>query len=335
MKNVRSWAALCLAIALMLSAAQALANENPPAAGNRPFQIVVDSQAFAVPPAEPAPYINKDLRTMVPVSFVSQAMGVSASGIQWDSATKTATISHDGYTLTLTQGERFMTVNGRQVEMDTAAEIVNKRIFVPARYVAEGLGGSIKWDADARIVHILSKGSRTEQPTPAEAEAMIGSLGTEVLDALAARNGEALAALVHSELGLRFTPYTHVDLVNNLAFAAADLPAAFADSAVLHWGEYDGTGNPINLTFEGYLARFVQDHDYRTADQVSYNEQLFAGNIADNTAIVYPGSIVVEYHFPGFEAQYEGLDWRSLRLVFIEDAGEWKLAGIISDQWTT
>jgi hypothetical protein len=28
------------------------------------------------------------------------------------------------------------------------------------------------------------------------------------------------------------------------------------------------------------------------------------------------------------------MDWRSLRLVFMQDGGTWYLAGIIHDQWT-
>jgi len=31
--------------------------------------------------------------------------------------------------------------------------------------------------------------------------------------------------------------------------------------------------------------------------------------------------MVVEYHFPGIDPQYGGLDWRSLRLVFQQSGG--------------
>jgi len=42
----------------------------------------------------------------------------------------------------------------------------------------------------------------------------------------------------------------------------------------------------------------------------------------------------VEYHFPGFDKKYEGMDWASLRLVLIEAKDGWKLVGIVHDQWT-
>jgi (p)ppGpp synthase/HD superfamily hydrolase len=43
---------------------------------------------------------------------------------------------------------------------------------------------------------------------------------------------------------------------------------------------------------------------------------------------------MVEYHFSGFDPKYEGMDWRSLRLVFEEKDNIWHLVGIIHDQWT-
>ncbi len=58
------------------------------------------------------------------------------------------------------------------------------------------------------------------------------------------------------------------------------------------------------------------------------------GNSIDNSQEYYPGAMVVEYHFPGFDPQYGGLDWASLRLVFQEFEGRWVLVGIIHDEWT-
>jgi hypothetical protein len=56
--------------------------------------------------------------------------------------------------------------------------------------------------------------------------------------------------------------------------------------------------------------------------------------VIDNVQQVYPGASVVEYHFPGFDDQYEGMDWRSLRLVLAQnDNAEWTLYGVIHDEW--
>ena len=58
------------------------------------------------------------------------------------------------------------------------------------------------------------------------------------------------------------------------------------------------------------------------------------GNSLNNIREFYPGSYFVEYHFSGFDPQYAGMDWQSLRLVFLEEDGVWLLVGIVHDQWT-
>ena len=81
---------------------------------------------------------------------------------------------------------------------------------------------------------------------------------------------------------------------------------------------YAGSGEPIQLSFPDYYAKFVYDVDYANAPQVSLNHRLSTGNSIDNSAEFYPGAMVVEYYFPGFDPQYGGMDWRSLRLIFSE-----------------
>jgi hypothetical protein len=44
--------------------------------------------------------------------------------------------------------------------------------------------------------------------------------------------------------------------------------------------------------------------------------------------------VTIEYYFSGFDPQYGGMDWRSLRLVFIKDSNNWYLAAIVHGEWT-
>jgi hypothetical protein len=90
----------------------------------------------------------------------------------------------------------------------------------------------------------------------------------------------------------------------------------------------------IDLTFADYFADFVYDVDFASAPQIAVNQRLGPGNTIDNSAEVYPGDMIVEYHFPGFDPQYDGMDWRSLRLVFKYCQGNYDLVGIIHDEWT-
>jgi hypothetical protein len=44
--------------------------------------------------------------------------------------------------------------------------------------------------------------------------------------------------------------------------------------------------------------------------------------------------MMIEYYFPGFDPQYGGLDWRSIRLVFVQHGMDWYLTAIIHGEWT-
>lgn len=71
-----------------------------------------------------------------------------------------------------------------------------------------------------------------------------------------------------------------------------------------------------------------------SAEEIGYNTILTTGNMLENQFEVYENPIIVEYHFPGFNPEYEGLDWESLRLVYEEYEEQWFLVGIIHNQWT-
>jgi len=75
--------------------------------------------------------------------------------------------------------------------------------------------------------------------------------------------------------------------------------------------------------------------DFANAPQIAINHRLGVSTTMDNAEKFYPEAMIVEYYFPGFDAQLEGMDWRSLRLVFQQDNSTWYLVGIIHDQWTT
>lgn len=170
--------------------------------------------------------------------------------------------------------------------------------------------------------------------TPEEAEEIISDRVEKVLNLIAGRDMKALIEYVHPVKGVRFSPYSYVDLENSVVFMPSDFEEFFSSSTEYNWGSYDGTGEPITLTPAAYYDIFIYDQDFRNAERISYNKQLFQGNMINNAPDVYPGSIIVEYHFTGIDPKYEGMDWRSLRLVFEEFEGEWLLVGIIHDQWT-
>ena len=154
--------------------------------------------------------------------------------------------------------------------------------------------------------------------------------------AIARRDWDAVAAVAHPERGVRFSPYGHVEPAGEctVTLARRELASLATDSTTRCWGHFDGTGDPIRMTFSAYHERFVYDRDYVDARRGEPDERLGQGNTLSNLPDAFGAEATfVEYHVPGTE-QYGGMDWGSLRLVFVPTADGWRLVGIVHDQWT-
>ena len=155
----------------------------------------------------------------------------------------------------------------------------------------------------------------------------------EAIQALKSRDLEALASLVHPEKGVRLSPYSFVRR-DDLIFYQEQIPGLWADPTIYSWGNYDGSGMPIELSFEVYYLEFIYDVGFARPYTLGFNATLGRGNSINNLSEAYPEAAFVEFHFPGFDPQYEGMDWRSLHLVFEQVNGAWFLVGVVHDEWT-
>ena len=156
----------------------------------------------------------------------------------------------------------------------------------------------------------------------------------DVMNAIQAQDMTTLSNLTHPTDGLTFSPYVYVDVQNSLLFAATDLPNLLSDTTLYTWGNYDGSGDSITLAFSDYYSTFIYDHDYLTPHTMGINQLIGSGNTINNLDTAFPGASYVEFHFTGFDPQYEGMDWSSLILIFKQENGMWYLTGIAHNQWT-
>lgn len=115
---------------------------------------------------EVAPYIQASSNsTMIPLRFVSIALGVDTDSIDspdasdrvvWNANTKTVTLYYGQGTnqkiIQFTAGSNNMIVDGNSIAMDYGvnAEITNGRMFVPFRALGNALGIKVAWDAETR-----------------------------------------------------------------------------------------------------------------------------------------------------------------------------------------
>lgn len=92
-----------------------------------------------------AAYLAKEGRTMLPVRYVADALGVNPNQILWDGASKTVTILADRV-VQVKLGSKEMIINGAKVPMTAAAEMKNNRVFIPVAEIARALGANVAWD---------------------------------------------------------------------------------------------------------------------------------------------------------------------------------------------
>ena len=153
-----------------------------------------------------------------------------------------------------------------------------------------------------------------------------------VVLALKQNDYRVVSAYTHPTKKLRFTPYAHMSASDRL-FGRTAVAGLWSSTTVRTWGSFDGTGDPITGTYQQYAAKFVTDQDFFAAPTVTENVRAKTGNSLSNWASVYPGRQFVEYHFPG-TGTYEGMDWKTLTLVWLPTADGLKLVAVVHDQWT-
>ncbi|ASA25492.1 copper amine oxidase N-terminal domain-containing protein [Paenibacillus donghaensis] len=268
------------------------------------------------------PYIKRG-RVMVPLRGMAEGIGAK---VLWDAATRTATVKRGDHEARITAGSSAALKNGRQAELDAPAEVKRGVMYIPLRFSAESLGGRVTWSAKTASAAItLPLASDT-------ARELIKEQADKAVAALKSGDWAAIAGMSTAQ-GIRFSPYGYVDR-NDRVLSRDQLANAAQDKEAYVWGAYDGSGEAIKLTFAEYAEKFIYSSDFAAAPQIGYNKTIGMGNTLNNVHQVYPDAIVVEYHYDGFDPQYAGMDWESLRLVFQKEGSQWRLAGIIHDQWT-
>lgn len=187
---------------------------------------------------------------------------------------------------------------------------------------------------------LLAAGCRTSQgsdSTGAKGEPELAASPQEaaaaVISALKDKDLSMLRLYVHPVKGLLFSPYTYIDAETAVTFPADNLPD-MKDQTIYTWGAYDGSGEPIQLTFKQYYETFVYDHDFINPETIGWDEVLGSGNTQVNIKDVFPDSYIVDYYFSGFDEQFSGIDWASLILVLEEYEGACYVSAIVHSQWT-
>lgn len=74
--------------------------------------------------------------------------------ISWNGSTRTATIKDQNLVITARVGDRYITSNGYRITSDAPNLLLDNRIYVPIRSVAEAMGLTVTWNASRRIAAV-------------------------------------------------------------------------------------------------------------------------------------------------------------------------------------
>lgn len=96
--------------------------------------------------------------TLVPIRFVAEALGAR---ISWDPARRQAEVLHEGTRILLQPGNARLTVGERTVEAGVPPRVLQGRLMVPLRAIAESLGATVNWEPGTRTAAIHTRPAGT------------------------------------------------------------------------------------------------------------------------------------------------------------------------------
>ena len=109
--------------------------------------------------------IQLDGRVLVPAREVFTPMGAT---VGWDAKAKQVTVTYKGTTMILTVNQKVVLLNGKKVELDVPAKIINDKVMIPVRFISEQLGFKVDWNGSKRTVSITEPTSTGQKPSVEE-----------------------------------------------------------------------------------------------------------------------------------------------------------------------
>ncbi len=130
-------------------------------AGQSDIKLIIDGDKLTNLPAAPT-IINDSV--VVPVREILEKFDAV---LDWKSETKELFITKDDTIVLLKAGDKIANVNGEEKILIAPATIINDKLMIPVRFIAETFGFSVKWEN--RCV-IINTNSSDEQISVAPAE---------------------------------------------------------------------------------------------------------------------------------------------------------------------
>lgn len=134
-------------------------NETVAAASNpKQVEVLLNTVKMKFPDAKP--FQDGQGSVMVPIRFVSEALGAKVIYSKAGKVSKVGIVSKD-HKVDMTIGQTSALVDGQKKDYGSQIILKQNRTFVPLRLVSEGLGQKVEWDKIGRWVWIGNKDFRS------------------------------------------------------------------------------------------------------------------------------------------------------------------------------
>lgn len=174
------------------------------------IRIIQNGQEVVFNEGEGSIVVDENSRTLVPVRKVA---GILGAEVDWQPDTRTVSVRKGEITLLIKIGDEALLSGQKLILMDTSAKIIDDRPYLPLRAIAENLGYSVLWDAQARTIGFEPAGTLLSQlETPAAGD-RIALMKTSLGDIRIKLLSEDAPNAVENFIGLAEKGY-----YNNLTF---------------------------------------------------------------------------------------------------------------------
>ncbi|RAP76118.1 copper amine oxidase N-terminal domain-containing protein [Paenibacillus montanisoli] len=127
-----------------------------------PYSTGIPEFALAIPgfgATVPAGDDNNG-RVLVPMRIISEKLNAT---VQFTAMNQPIIIKRGNDTVQFTIGKTQAYVNGKSVQLDVPAKVIDGLSYAPISFVAKGLGTDVQWEGTARVVVVQEKHATSEK----------------------------------------------------------------------------------------------------------------------------------------------------------------------------
>lgn len=125
--------------------------------GNHSIRLFINDMLIRT---EQMPPVQKGGYTLVPAREVFQETGAM---VLWKSSEQKVYVDQGDSLIVLELNNQEAWVNGEIIPLDLPAMMINSKVMIPIRFVAEALGYEVRWQADEQSIYIRTELSNKEQ----------------------------------------------------------------------------------------------------------------------------------------------------------------------------